>query len=133
MSFTARAVLLTALLASPALAAIPTPAAFFGHEVQIVKRPALHAIGDFEAYDDGQRHKRVTGIDDESDVTHGGGDQRIRDLIFRNTDMPAYMRLPGSRAGALSCLTGIAARTSIEQKRPIKISELVKVPPRTTA
>ena len=64
---------------------------------------------------------------------HGGGDQRIRDLIFRNTDMPAYMRLPGSRAGALSCLTGIAARTSIEQKRPIKISELVKVPPRTTA
>ena len=62
---------------------------------------------------------------------HAGGDQRIRDLIFRNTDMPSYLRLPGSRAGALSCLTGIAARRSIEQSRPIKISELVKLPAKT--
>ena len=73
----------------------------------------------------GQREKiaieKVTG-------GHAGGDQRIRDLIFRNTEVPPYMRLPNSRAGALSCLTGIAARRSVEQKRPIKISELVKVP-----
>jgi hypothetical protein len=38
------------------------------------------------------------------------------------------MRLPNSRAGALSCLTGIAARRSVEQNRAIKISELVKLP-----
>ena len=73
----------------------------------------------------GQREKiaieKVTG-------GHAGGDQRIRELVFRNPDVPSYMRLPGSRAGALSCLTGIAARRSVEQKRPIKISELVKVP-----
>src|SRR5262245_49501287 len=73
----------------------------------------------------GQREKieieKITG-------GHSGGDQRIRDLIFRNTDVPSYMRLPGSRAGALSCLTGIAARNSVELKRPIKISELVKLP-----
>ena len=62
---------------------------------------------------------------------HGGGDERIRNLIFRSTEMPSYMRLPDSRAGALSCLTGIAARKSVEQKRPIKISELVKLPART--
>jgi hypothetical protein len=37
------------------------------------------------------------------------------------------MRLPDSRAGAMSCLTGIAARTSVEQKRPVKIAELVRV------
>jgi len=61
---------------------------------------------------------------------HGGGDVRIRDLIFRKTDLPSYMRLPDSRAGALSCLTGIAARKSVELKRPIKISELMKLPPR---
>ena len=73
----------------------------------------------------GQREKipieKITG-------GHAGGDQRSRDLIFRNTEMPSYLRLPSSRAGALSCLTGIAARRSIEQSRPIKISELAKVP-----
>jgi hypothetical protein len=37
------------------------------------------------------------------------------------------MRLPDSRAGAMSCLTGIAARKSIEQKKPIKISDLVRL------
>ena len=41
---------------------------------------------------------------------HGGGDQRLRDLIFRKIDVPAHMRLPDSRAGAMSCLTGIAAQ-----------------------
>lgn len=58
---------------------------------------------------------------------HGGGDDRLRDLIFKKADAPAYMRLPDSRAGAMSCLTGIAARTSIEQKKPVKISELIKI------
>ena len=61
---------------------------------------------------------------------HGGGDTRIRNLIFRNTEMPSYLRLPDSRAGALSCLTGIAARRSVEMNRSVKISELVRVPPR---
>jgi predicted dehydrogenase len=78
----------------------------------------------------GQREKipieRVSG-------GHAGGDERIRNLIFRNTEMPSYMRLPGSRAGALSCLTGIAARKSVELRRPIKISELVKLPARSRA
>ena len=57
---------------------------------------------------------------------HGGGDQRLRDLIFKKIDAPAHMRLPDSRAGALSCLTGIAARKSIDEGRPIKIADLVK-------
>jgi predicted dehydrogenase len=66
----------------------------------------------------------------EVTTAHSGGDERIRDLIFRKTDVPVYMRLPDSRAGALSCLTGIAARKSVELKRPIRISELVQLPPR---
>ncbi len=58
---------------------------------------------------------------------HGGGDDRLRDLIFRKLKMPDYMQLPDSRAGAMSCLTGIAARTSVEQKRPVKLAELVRI------
>jgi predicted dehydrogenase len=58
---------------------------------------------------------------------HGGGDDRLRDLIFKNISVPDILKLPGSRAGAMSCLTGIAARTSIEQNRPVKISELIKL------
>jgi predicted dehydrogenase len=58
---------------------------------------------------------------------HGGGDDRMRDLIFRKVDAPEYMKLPDSRAGAMSCLTGIAIRNSIDQNRPIRIADLVKV------
>jgi predicted dehydrogenase len=56
---------------------------------------------------------------------HGGGDDRLRDLIFRNPSVPEYMRLPDSRAGALSCLTGIAALKSGDQGRPVRIAELL--------
>ena len=58
---------------------------------------------------------------------HGGGDDRLRDLIFRKAEAPDHMRLPDSRAGAMSCLTGIAARKSIDEKRAVKISELVRL------
>jgi predicted dehydrogenase len=58
---------------------------------------------------------------------HGGGDQRLRDLIFKKTDAPPHMRLPDSRAGALSCLTGIAARKSCDEGKPIRIGDLVKL------
>jgi len=58
---------------------------------------------------------------------HGGGDDRLRDLIFKNISVPDHMKLPDSRGGAMSWLTGIAARTSIEQKRPVKISELIRL------
>jgi predicted dehydrogenase len=56
---------------------------------------------------------------------HGGGDDRLRDLIFRGVEVPAHMRLPDSRAGAMSCLTGVAARQSIAQHRPVRIADLL--------
>jgi predicted dehydrogenase len=62
-----------------------------------------------------------------SEGEHGGGDDRLRDLIFRNPSVPEYMRLPDSRAGAMSCLTGIAALKSGDQGRPVKIAELLPV------
>jgi predicted dehydrogenase len=56
---------------------------------------------------------------------HGGGDDRLRDLIFRpGTSVPDYLKLPGSRAGAMSCLTGIAARQSVQSGKPVKIADL---------
>ena len=58
---------------------------------------------------------------------HSGGDDRLRDVIFKNIQVPDILKLPDSRAGAMSCLTGIAVRTSIEQSRPVKISELIKL------
>ncbi len=58
---------------------------------------------------------------------HGGGDDRLRDLMFHNLDVPDYMRIPDSHAGAMSCLTGIAARKSIEEKRSIRIADLVRL------
>ena len=58
---------------------------------------------------------------------HAGGDDRLREVIFRNAQVPDYLKLPSARAGAMSCLTGIAARTSIEKNRPVKISELIRL------
>lgn len=58
---------------------------------------------------------------------HAGGDNRLRDVIFKNANVPDFLKVPSARAGAMSCLTGIAARTSIEQNRPVKISELIKL------
>jgi predicted dehydrogenase len=57
---------------------------------------------------------------------HGGGDDRLRDLIFRNASVPEHMRLPDSRAGAMSCLTGIAALKSGDESRPVRIAELLR-------
>ncbi len=69
--------------------------------------------------------RRVTFTQGEGG--HGGGDDFLRDQIFRRSPAPEHMRVPDSRAGAMSCLTGIAARKSIEEKRAIKIADLVKL------
>lgn len=56
---------------------------------------------------------------------HGGADDALRNLIFRRPQVADHLRLPDSRAGAMSALTGIAARRSCEENRPITISDLV--------
>ena len=55
---------------------------------------------------------------------HSGGDPRLLDAVFGGGPVPEHLRVPDSRAGAMSCLTGIAARTSSETGRPVKIAEL---------
>jgi hypothetical protein len=59
---------------------------------------------------------------------HGGGDDVLREQIFRGgATVPDYLKVPDSRAGAMSCLTGIAARRSCEEGRPVDIASLLKV------
>ena len=58
---------------------------------------------------------------------HWGADQVMQDRIFRKPGPDRLGQAAGSRDGALSILIGIAARRSIEQERPFKIEELVKI------
>jgi hypothetical protein len=51
----------------------------------------------------------------------------MQDQIFRKAEPDLLGRPSGSREGALSALVGIAARRSIEQGRPVKLDELVKL------
>jgi hypothetical protein len=82
----------------------------------VTEETEMHVVRNF-----GERKK----IDlPKAEGGHGGGDDVLRDLIFRNTDLPPYMRLPSSRAGPMSCLTGIAARKSMDSGQPVKIADL---------
>ncbi|NBO64934.1 MAG: gfo/Idh/MocA family oxidoreductase [Acidobacteria bacterium] len=63
---------------------------------------------------------KVTGAD------HNGADPKLKDMIFKPGVPDPLRQRAGSRAGAMSLLTGVAAYRSIEQKRPIRINDLVK-------
>jgi len=58
---------------------------------------------------------------------HWGADRIMQDRILRKPGEDLLGQGAGSRDGALSILIGIAARRSIEQERPFKIEELVKI------
>ncbi len=61
---------------------------------------------------------------------HGGGDVRMQDEIFKEPGAPDPLKhAAGTRDGAMSILIGIAARRSIEEKRPVKIAELTDIKP----
>ena len=61
---------------------------------------------------------------------HGGGDKRLQDRIFIDADASDPLNhAAGTRDGAMSVLIGIAARKSIEEKRPVKIQELTDLIP----
>jgi len=62
---------------------------------------------------------------------HGGGDPVMQERIFRNLPKEDPLRhLAGSRDGAMSILTGIAARNSIEAGKKVKIADLTSLKPR---
>lgn len=62
---------------------------------------------------------------------HGGGDTRLKDKIFKNPDLPdPYRQSAGTRSGAMSILTGIAARNSIESGKPVNVADLTSLTPK---
>ncbi len=60
---------------------------------------------------------------------HGGGDIRMQRRIFIDKNDNPHHVMAGTREGAMSILIGIAARKSIQLKRPVKISELTDLVP----
>lgn len=64
---------------------------------------------------------------------HGGGDARLQDKIFRNPAMADPLKhSAGTRDGAMSVLIGVAARKSIDEGKPIRISDLTDLVPHPT-
>jgi predicted dehydrogenase len=57
---------------------------------------------------------------------HYGGDRILRDHLFRGAASDPLGLQAGSRAGAVSIMTGIAANKSIAEGRPVRISELLR-------
>jgi predicted dehydrogenase len=60
---------------------------------------------------------------------HGGGDVRMQKRIFVDPSDNPHHIMAGTRDGAMSILIGIAARKSIQEQRPVKISELTDLEP----
>lgn len=56
---------------------------------------------------------------------HGGGDEKLQDMLFRGGIPDPLHHQAGSYAGAISVLIGAAANKSIREDRLIKISDLV--------
>jgi predicted dehydrogenase len=61
---------------------------------------------------------------------HGGGDDRMKDFIFKTPQAAdTYRQSAGVLEGALAVLTGIAARQSIETGRPVTLASLTSLQP----
>jgi predicted dehydrogenase len=60
---------------------------------------------------------------------HGGGDKLMKDRIFIPGTPDPLRQSAGTRDGALSCLIGIAARTSANTGKPVKIEDLTSIKP----
>lgn len=64
---------------------------------------------------------------------HGGGDPILHAHLFKDQDLPDTMKqAAGVREGAMSILTGIAARKSIDTGKPIKIESLTTLKPKVS-
>jgi predicted dehydrogenase len=58
---------------------------------------------------------------------HFGADPRLKEMVFKPDVPDPLKQRAGSRAGAMSLLTGVASVRSIEQRKPIKIADLIKL------
>ncbi|MBM3957359.1 MAG: Gfo/Idh/MocA family oxidoreductase, partial [Gemmatimonadetes bacterium] len=58
---------------------------------------------------------------------HFGADPRLQEMIFNPGVPDPLKQRAGSRAGAMSLLTGVAAVKSVETGKPIRIADLVRL------
>jgi len=66
----------------------------------------------------------------EGEGGHGGGDNRMRDFIFKDPSAPDPLGCSaGSRDGAMSVLVGFAARRSIDTGAVVRIADLTDLVP----
>lgn len=77
------------------------------------------------------RISRLFGPSEHSEIKvtesgHFGADPKLKEMIFKPGIPDPLKQRAGSRAGAMSLLTGVAAVRSIERGKPVKIAELVK-------
>ncbi len=56
---------------------------------------------------------------------HGGSDTLIKDVLFKPGAKDELGQRAGMREGIMSSIIGIAAYTSIERKKPVKITDLI--------
>lgn len=57
---------------------------------------------------------------------HGGGDLVMLTEIFGKAPADKYLRMADERAGAWSCLVGVAANQCFETGQTVKIADLIK-------
>jgi predicted dehydrogenase len=68
----------------------------------------------------------IVPVEDE-EVGHAGADPRLRRFVFSPELPDPLKQRAGSRAGAMSILTGIAAVRSVESGKPVKIADLLAI------
>ena len=112
-------------------------------QAEMVSQAELHAREMSQESEDTGRYDEIMVSDNfgkydlvkvsQTRTGHGGGDSRLQDMIFRNPGAPDPLKhAAGTRDGAMSLLIGVAARKSIEERRPVKISELTDIVPHPT-
>lgn len=78
------------------------------------------------------RLSRNFGASEVISVEHGkgghfGGDPALKRMLFHPETPDPFKQRAGSRAGAMSLLTGVAAVSSVERKQPVRIDSLIKL------
>ena len=58
---------------------------------------------------------------------HGGGDERLRNMIFREGVEDPLGQMADLKAGIMSSIIGIAANESIETGEPVKMADIIPV------
>lgn len=82
------------------------------------------AIRIYRGHDRSQQTCEVVKVSVDPSA-HGGGDARLYRSLFSQEDPDTFGQSADSRAGALSCLIGMAANRSIQERRRIPLPSLL--------